>query len=223
MTREISEAGLTLIKRFEGLRLKAYLCPGDVWTIGYGHTAGVTAGMVIDEDEAHRLLREDVANTERAISNMIRVAMTDDQFAALTSWAFNVGSGAARGSSLRKRLNAGDYDAIPTELAKWRMAGGKVSNGLVRRRAAEAEMWSRTNIAPPSPLPVPRPDNPDRSSPAKSTTLQAVGVGGLTAVGGAIQAAVTADWRALAILAVVGLVLAVIMRERVRAWRDGWR
>jgi zinc D-Ala-D-Ala carboxypeptidase len=71
-----------------------------------------------------------------------------------------------------------------------------------------------------APEPVPR---PERSSPAKSTTIQAVSVGGLTAVGGAIQAAVTADWRALAVLAVVGVVLAVIMRERVRAWRDGWR
>jgi lysozyme len=238
MTRQISEDGLALVKRFEGLQLRAYKCPADVWTIGYGHTAGATQGLVIDDAEAHRLLRKDLANAEAAIDDMIRVALTDDQFAALVSWTFNVGAGAARASTLRRKLNAGDYDAVPTELAKWRKGGGKILNGLVRRRAAEAEIWSRSNIAPASPLPVPRPDNPDRSSPAKSKTIQAGAAGGgllgvaivdklldvdLDKAHGVLGALAAVDWQTVGVLAGAGVAVAFMMRERLTAWADGWR
>jgi lysozyme len=227
MIRQISEDGLALVKRFEGLQLRAYKCPADVWTIGYGHTAGAVQGLVIDDAEAHRLLRIDMAHAEAAIDDMIRVALTDDQFAALVSWTFNVGAGAARRSTLRRKLNAGDYDAVPGELAKWRKGGGKVLNGLVRRRAAEAELWSRSNIAPPSPLPVPRPDNPDRSSAAKSKTIQA-SAGQIATGASGVAGAVGYLEGTAQIIAIVGGVLVVllgmwIMRERLRAWADGWR
>jgi hypothetical protein len=111
-------------------------------------------------------------------------------------------------------------------------------NGLVRRRAAEAELWSRSNIAPASPLPVPRPDNPDRSSPVKSKTIQAGAAGGgllgvaivdklldvdLDAAHGVLGALAAVDWQTVAVLAVAGGAVAYMMRERLRAWGAGWR
>jgi lysozyme len=143
MARRVSEEALSLIKRWEGLKLQAYRCPADVWTIGYGHTATARPGMVISETQATRLLMEDLARFEAAIERLVRVPLSDGQFGALVSWCFNVGDGAAARSSLIRKLNGGDYDAVPAELARWNKVSGKVVPGLANRRAAEAGLWAR--------------------------------------------------------------------------------
>lgn len=147
MSRPVNDAGLDLVRRFEGLRTEAYRCPAGVWTIGYGHTGDVGPGQVITAKQAERLLRDDLAACGEQVQRLIEVPLTDCQFAALVSFVFNAGAGALRGSTLRRRLNQGDHECVPTELAKWVKAtdprtGQKVSlPGLVRRRAAEGELW----------------------------------------------------------------------------------
>lgn len=147
MNRRVNDETVDLIKRWEGFRADAYLCPANKWTIGYGHTETARGyrdrGESITEEQAQVLLRQDLERFERAISRMVTVPLSDGQFGALVSWAFNVGVGAAQGSTLVRLLNAGDYDAVPRELARWNRVGGAVSQGLVNRRAAEAGLWAR--------------------------------------------------------------------------------
>ena len=136
----INDAGLALIKEFEGLRLEAYLCPAGVWTIGYGSTGEhVYQGKVITEAEAETLLRQDLWRFEDCISNCVHVMLTDNEYAALVSWCFNIGCGAATSSTLVRRLNAYEDKerVIREELPRWNKGGGGVLPGLVRRREAE--------------------------------------------------------------------------------------
>lgn len=138
--------GLALIKEFEGCELKAYRCPAGVLAIGYGSTGPhVKAGMVITEPEAEALLKKDLARFERRVSELVKVPLTQEQFDALVSFDFN--TGALHKSTLLKKLNAGDYGAVPAELNKWVKSKGKTLKGLVRRRAAEGLLWS-TKILP---------------------------------------------------------------------------
>lgn len=138
---EMSNAGLDLIKRFEGLRLTSYLCPAKVWTVGYGSTGPhVKAGMTITEDEAEALLRKDVARFERGVSALVGDT-TQGRFDALVSFAFNIGLGALQSSTLMKMHKAGNYDAAAAQFARWNKAGGRVLAGLSKRRAAEAELY----------------------------------------------------------------------------------
>ncbi|GAA5095477.1 lysozyme [Bartonella acomydis] len=146
--RKISQNGLALMKQWEGLRLSAYKDAIGIWTIGYGHTnsAGkpfVHKGMAITEQQAEDLLRQDLKQFEDAVEQAVQVALTDEQFAALVSFCYNVGTTAFCNSTLLKKLNAGEYEAIPTELQKWTKAGGKRLQGLVHRRAAEAGLWAK--------------------------------------------------------------------------------
>ena len=141
-----SEAGVDLIKQFEGCKLTAYKCPAGVWTIGYGHTtmAGeptVVEGMKITAVEATNILKRDLKKFEAGVDAVVKVPLEQHQFDALVSFAFNVGLGALGKSTLLRKLNAGDYAAVPAELMKWTKAGGKELPGLVRRRRAEAGMW----------------------------------------------------------------------------------
>lgn len=136
-----SEAGLALIRKFEGFRAEAYLDPVGVPTIGYGSTAGVKLGQTVTMAEANNLLRDDVAVAEDGINRLISVPLEQNQFDALVSWAFNVGVGAVERSTLRRRLNAGDYAAVPSELMRWTKAGGADLPGLVRRRREECALW----------------------------------------------------------------------------------
>lgn len=156
MNRRINAEALALVQRWEGLRLEAYRCPAGVLTIGYGHTRDVQEGQRITEAEAGRLLREDLARFEAAITRLVRVPLTDGQFGALVSWCFNIGEEAARRSTLIRRLNAREYDAVPVELMRWNKVGRRVVAGLTNRRAAEAGLWARgaqvsSNYVTPSP------------------------------------------------------------------------
>lgn len=155
MTRRINAAGLSLIKSFESLRLNAYLDSGGVPTIGWGHTRGVKMGQTITEQVASGLLMDDLEEAEAAVEKFITVPLNDNQFAALVSFAFNIGAEAFRRSTLRKKLNARDYDAVPGQLARWVNDNGKKLAGLVRRRKAEADLWNTPSVviapAPQSP------------------------------------------------------------------------
>lgn len=137
-----SQAGKDLIISFEGIRLQAYKCPAGVWTIGVGSTVpAVHAGEVITKQQALARFDKDLTKFENAVDRLVKVPLTQNQFDALVSFTFNVGEGALAKSTLLKKLNAGDYDAVPAELMKWTKGGGKELPGLVRRRRAEAAMW----------------------------------------------------------------------------------
>ena len=135
---QTSQAGIDLIKRFEGLRLRVYLCPAGVPTIGYGHTAGVTMDTrPITEEQAKAYLKEDLKKFERGVLSAVKVPLTQGQFDALVSWSFNTGGPAT--ATLLKRLNAGQPCADQFE--RWVFAGGIAMPGLRRRREAERRLF----------------------------------------------------------------------------------
>ncbi len=139
--RRIGPKGLALIKRFEGLRLTAYKCPADVPTIGYGSTGPhVRMGMTITEAEAEKLLTDDLERFERGVAR-VGGTMTPGQFSALVSFAFNLGLGALGTSTLLKRHLAGDYAGAAEQFGRWVKAGGRMLQGLITRRAAEAALY----------------------------------------------------------------------------------
>lgn len=135
------EKGLELIKHFEGLRLQAYQCSAHVWTIGYGHTAGVQPGDSVTTEQADSLLRQDIEESERSIARYVTVPLNNCQFDALASFTFNLGAGNLRASTLLKKLNAGDYSGAAEEFPRWVSAGGKKLPGLARRREAEKALF----------------------------------------------------------------------------------
>ncbi|WP_336293956.1 lysozyme [Bartonella sp. CB169] len=146
--RKISSEGLALIKQWEGLRLNAYKDAVGVWTIGYGHTSSagepfVYKGMTITEKQAEELLCQDLRQFENTVEQTVTVSLNHYQFTALVSFCYNVGIKAFCNSTLLKKLNNGDYEAVPAELQKWTKAGGKRLLGLVHRRAAEAGLWAK--------------------------------------------------------------------------------
>ena len=143
---KISAKGINLIKEFEGVRLKSYKCPAGVWTLGVGHTSAagppeVKPGMEITNAQAMKILANDLVKFEDGVDSLVKVPLKQNQFDALVSFAFNVGLGALGKSTLLRKLNAGQYEAVPAELMKWTKAGGKELPGLVRRRRAEAALW----------------------------------------------------------------------------------
>ena len=144
----INEAGLGIIKSFEGWSSPPYLCPAGRWTIGWGSTWDIDGNAVtgnhpdIDEEHGTDLLKRELRHVESAIGKLIKVPLTEGQFSALASWAFNVGTGAMQRSTLRMKLNRGQYEDAADEFPKWRRAGGRVLKGLVRRRAAERALFA---------------------------------------------------------------------------------
>ena len=140
--RTINAAGLALVCANEGLRLEAYQDTSGIWTIGYGHTGGVRPGDCIDQERATQLLEGDLAQAERAVDELVQVSLTDNQFSALVSFVFNEGEEAFAKSTLLRKLNEGGYGLVPACLKSWIFDNGKVLPGLVKRRAAEAALWS---------------------------------------------------------------------------------
>jgi len=137
----ISEEGLSLIKKFEGCELKAYRCAANVLTIGYGTTKGVTEDMEITKEEAESILKEEMHEYEGYINDMVKVPLEQNQFDAMVSWVFNLGSTNLSSSTLLKKLNNSEYDEVPSQIKRWNKAGGKVLDGLIRRREAEALLF----------------------------------------------------------------------------------
>ena len=136
-----SKEGLALIKKFEGCRLEAYRCSANVLTIGYGHTGGVLETDVITQDDADRLLEQDIAKFEKYVNVNVAVELNQNQFDALVAWTFNLGVGNLRQSTMLRKLNEGDYQSVPSEMNRWNKAGGKTLDGLIRRRKAEGLLF----------------------------------------------------------------------------------
>lgn len=148
MKRTTSAAGLNLIKKWEGYRGTAYKCPAGVWTIGYGHTAGVTPGMTCSQQQAEEWLKADLRVAENAV-NAIGFELTQNEFDALVSFTFNCGVG-----NLKKLITNRTIPEIGEAILLYNKANGKVLQGLVNRRQEEHEMFLKYV-----------PDDPDSSRP----------------------------------------------------------
>lgn len=138
---KISTAGLELIKGHEGLRLKAYLDTGRVPTIGYGHTHNVKMGDTCTKEQAATWLGEDVFTAEQAVNRLVNVPLSQNQFDALVSFVYNVGSEAFAKSTMLRHLNHGDYSIAATQFDRWVYDNGRVINGLILRRADERALF----------------------------------------------------------------------------------
>jgi lysozyme len=152
---------VALIKKYEGLRLTAYLCPAKVWTIGWGHTGDVKRGDKITEHQAEAILDVDLDTSERIVGSAVKVTLTENQFSALVSFVLNVGPGRKAGtlgpkddgedgfvvlksgkpSTFLRLLNAGDTSGAAEEFLKWKYAAGRVMPGLLKRRIEERALF----------------------------------------------------------------------------------
>lgn len=136
-----SNTCLNYLKQHEGCKLQAYLCPAGVWTIGYGSTKGVVKGMTITQAQADERLKADLNEVEMRL-NTLRLNLTQGQFDALCSFAFNVGWGNFAKSTLLKLVKVNPFNpAIDAEFRKWKYANGVVLPGLVKRREVEIKMY----------------------------------------------------------------------------------
>jgi lysozyme len=194
----ISNDGIDLVKTFEGLHkvqpdgtISSYLCPAGKWTIGYGSCKGVRSGMKITIEEAELRLREDLRTAEADVKRYVSVPLTQGQYDALVSFVFNLGAGNFRSSTLLKKLNQGLYNDVPEQIMRWNKArvGGKLTvlNGLTRRRAAEAAIFSRDAKLPSAEGGPTMPQKVAAAAPkplAKSKTMAGAGIAGAaTALG----------------------------------------
>jgi lysozyme len=143
---KIGSKALDIVKYYEGFRAKAYICPAGVWTIGYGSTKGVKKGQVINEATAVSYLARDFTEFENVVNKLVKVPLNQDQFDALVTFVYNVGPQNFKTSTLLKLLNSGDYASVPAQMKRWNKGGGKVLDGLVKRRASEGVLFSTGKI-----------------------------------------------------------------------------
>jgi lysozyme len=190
--KSISDQGINLVKKFEGLAkvdtdgmIIPYKCPANVMTIGYGHTKGVKKNMRITKEEAENLLRDDLRTFEAEVKNMVDVPLSQYQFDTLVSFVYNLGAANFKSSTLLKKLNSGDYAAVPAQLMRWNKArvGGKLQplTGLTRRRTAEAALFTMDAQLPSDDADVPMPQKvtvQDKKPLTKSKTMAGVGIAG---------------------------------------------
>ena len=147
---KINNSGLELIKTFEGFSSSPYLDPIGIPTIGFGSIwnddgSSVTMSQPdLNEAEAESYLRREVRHIEERIGRLIQSELTDNMFSSLCSFTYNIGTGALQRSTMRMKLNRGWYEAAAEEFPKWRKAGGRVLQGLVRRRIAERSLFEDT-------------------------------------------------------------------------------
>lgn len=146
---KISNEGLNLIKKWEGLRLTAYKCAAGVWTIGYGHTGGVYAGMKISESQATEYLRQDCQRFENYVNNRnyVPITLNQNQFDALVSFAFNCGQ-----NNLKKLCEGRSAQQIANALPNYNKAAGKVLSGLTQRRNEEKALFLRNGASSAEPV-----------------------------------------------------------------------
>lgn len=213
--RKTNQNGIDLIKQWEGLYLTAYHGAADrpgLLTIGYGHTdaAGpptVKAGMTITAQEAENILRNDLSGCEAAVERLVTWPLNDNQFATLVSFVFNVGESNFKSSTLLRKLNAGDYASVPTELMKWTKANGKRVQGLANRRAAEGGLWVRgAPVASQYVEPEAKPETITSSLTKPETIATVVGSG--SGVAAAISGATGPVGYALAAVIVIAALVA---------------
>tara|TARA_B110000503_G_scaffold143206_1_gene243222 strand:- start:3653 stop:4108 length:456 start_codon:yes stop_codon:yes gene_type:complete len=142
MHRFTNIKGIELIKKFEGFKNEPYICSGGYLTIGYGHKLLPSDYYkYVTEEKANLILQKDLLRTERSVLKYINVSLSDDHFAALVSFTFNLGGAALQRSTLRQKLNYGLYKEASKEFMKWVYADGKKISGLVKRRRTEQELF----------------------------------------------------------------------------------
>jgi|TARA_R110000803_G_C11966219_1_gene319265 lysozyme len=138
---KISLEGVELIKKFEGCELTAYRCSANVLTIAYGRIKEVKEGDTCTQEQAEEWLTEELLEYESYVNDMVEVSLLQNQFDALVSWVYNLGPSNLKSSTLLKVLNSGEYKSVPEQIKRWNKAGGKVLEGLTRRRQAEALLF----------------------------------------------------------------------------------
>ena len=138
---KISKEGLSLIKKFEGCELEAYKCAAGVWTIGYGSTKNVKEGDTLTQEEADYLLKHEMNEYEGYVNDMVKVDLNQNKFDSLVSWVFNLGPSNLSSSTLLTKINNKDWEDVPNQIKRWNKAGGKVLEGLIRRREAESLLF----------------------------------------------------------------------------------
>jgi lysozyme len=142
-----NERGIKLLHDFEGLKLKAYLCPAKVWTIGYGNTRyedgrPVKEGDVITKERAEQLFLRILDVFEKGVKSRVKKELNSNQFSALVSFSYNVGLGNFGASTLLKMVNVNPSDPkIREQFMRWNKANGGIMAGLIRRRKAEADLY----------------------------------------------------------------------------------
>lgn len=209
----ISDRGIELIKRFEGYSSKPYLCPGDIPTQGYGTTRSITMNSpAIDKATAETWLKRDLVMFEMDINRLVKVKLTQNQYDALCSFVYNVGTGAFRKSTLLKKLNKGKYEEVPGELIRWNKAGNKVLAGLTRRRTAEANLWQEHEELEPTVGVRPKRDVP---TIVNTENISAVAAAGSGVVAGNLEPNNPIAWALAAIMVVgAGVFLYLFLRRR---------
>ena len=192
---KISDAGIRLLKDFEGFNGKAYRCPAGVISIGFGHTgAELTMKDTVTRARAEEILKADLKWAEGVVNAKVKVNLTQNQFDALVVLVFNIGEGNFASSTLLKVLNKGDKDAVAAQFVRWNkitVKGKKVvSPGLARRRQAEADLWLQSSdVMPDMPQDVTAPDKALVKSRTMANASVAGAVGTALAVAPAIEPA----------------------------------
>jgi lysozyme len=215
-----------LIKKWEQLRLEAYKpTPNDVWTIGWGHTKGVFPGMKITKETAQQYFEEDTAWAVSAVNTLVRVPLSQNQFDALVSFVFNIGTTQFKKSTLLRKLNVGNYEGAAAEFPRWNKQKGKILKGLVRRRAEEMELF----LVPMSSKQSPNRDKTEGPAPFKPIVLSKELAGAVTALVSGVTGfsgglplgnSQTLSTTLSVALVIVGLVLVI---NRIRARKNGDR
>jgi lysozyme len=164
---KISDNGLAMIRYWEGCELEAYQDQGGVFTIGYGHTAGVTQGIVWTQDEADQALASDaVSIAADPVNSLVTVPLSQNQFDALCDFTYNLGQGNLAESTLLQKLNAGDYAGAQVQFPCWNLIAGQPSQGLTNRRNAEANLFGTPAWDKPAAAAAISDANPDPPSAA---------------------------------------------------------
>lgn len=219
MARSVNAETTEHVKRWEGFRAKAYPDPGSrdgkPATIGYGQTRRngrpIQLGETITEAEAAQWLLQELARVGNVVDQAVKVPLNDNQFGALVSFTYNVGDNAFRSSTLLKKLNAGDYQAVPAQMARWNKNDGKVMEGLVNRRAAEAGLWAKGAFVSSAPVDA-KPGNPLKELATPENMAAGGGLLGgaaaLTTGNGPVQYAIAA----LMVIAAVTIAIIVIRK-----------
>ncbi|MGV6802398.1 MAG: lysozyme [bacterium] len=194
---KISQRGINLIKRFEGLELEAYDDGAGIWTIGYGHTGpDVQPGMTITAEQAEQLLKDDLVRFEQAVNSASKVTIHQTQFDALTSLAFNIGAAALKSSTAIKRMNKKDFIGAAEAITWWNKVAGEIWPGLVRRRTAEAELFLEDipgGEAQGETRATPEENKPRRNNPVTSRTTEGAVIAGAGGAAGAGAAMIDDD------------------------------
>ena len=235
----MNEAGLQLLKEFEGFRSNAYLCPAGVPTIGFGFTLGVKLGDKITKAQAEKRLKQELRAYEDAVLKACSIEPNENELAAMTCLAWNIGISGFQKSSVIKAHNRGDHQAAALAFQLWNKAGGVVYAGLTRRRAAEAALYLTPmpdDVSDPVEGPaLDMPQSVDAEKPMTRSTIATAGTATAAVSTVSVVAQVSQEVRTIKdsigdILPWVVMAAAVVaiglgafaVWERIKQRRGGW-